>query len=71
MSACLDMSVPCLLVQVNKLFTSTPDGDAVPPQAPHILFRNFTGLTAAHGNPVRGPNIGFSLKTWWLATSTS
>ena len=41
---------------MNKLFTTTPDGDAVPPQAPHILFRNFTGLTAAHGNPVRTPN---------------
>ena len=39
--------------QVNKLFTATPDGDAVPPQAPHILFRQFTGLTAAHGDAVR------------------
>ena len=38
---------------MNKLFTTTPDGDAVPPQAPHILFRQFTGLTSSHGSAVR------------------
>ena len=44
---------------MNQLFTSTPDGDAVPPQAAHIMFKQFTGITASHGDAVRWDSVPF------------